>query len=122
MFLMDGIALLECEIPAEVFRRHPLAFRLHSRGTGEREYRFLTGHRTRELPVWLHGEFRVLPWGNQNARYMLPRSCWTWQKSIDEGSWVNIATEEVLIPANLLVMNGYWTNVRKGSRLGSLRW
>jgi hypothetical protein len=113
---MDGIAILETEIPVETLAEKPLRFRLHQRGTGLREYRFLTHHQSRELPVILNGQFRILPWGCQSVRSMLPRSCWTWENSLRDGSWRQVQVEEAMIPCNLLVMNGYWMNVRKGLR------
>ena len=113
---MNGIALLESEVPVEVAAEFRLAKRLHARGVGEREYRFLWSDRPRILPVRWEGRFRVVPWANADGRCPLPRTGWTWLQSVRDGLWVPYAGEPAVIAANLVLANGVWYPVRQGLR------
>jgi len=111
---MNGVALLECEIPPELVERFRLRKRLYSRGPGIQEFRFLWLDAVRLLPIWYEGEFQIVPWGNIDRRCALPQTGWTWKQSLEEGRWGNCQPEGVRILANLALANGVWYPVRQG--------
>jgi hypothetical protein len=111
-----GIALAWSELPTELIKRHGLERRVHERG-GEREIRFLYRDRCPRLPVWRDGRLQVVRWGNgrRQSRF-LPRTGWTWQSTVEEGSWQNLNPLPVEIPATLGWDGGIWFRIRHGIR------
>ena len=111
-----GIALAWSELPTDVIGRHGLERRAHDRG-GEREVRFLQRDRLPRLPVWRDGRLQIVRWGNSRgqSRY-LPRTCWTWMETINQGGWRGLDAVAVDIPATLALERGVWFRVRQGLR------
>ncbi len=67
------------------------------------------------LPVWHEGEWQLIRWGNPRGTIPgLPKTCWTWNQSIQNNAWSNWTTKRVEIPANLGMENGIWFRIRMG--------
>lgn len=104
------------ELPTDLIGRHGLERRAHDRG-GEREARFLQRDRLPRLPVWRDGRLQIVRWGNSRgqSRY-LPRTCWTWLETVNQGGWRGLEAVAVDIPATLALERGVWFRVRQGAR------
>jgi hypothetical protein len=108
--MFAGIALAYSELPVALIEQH----RVHDRG-GEREVRFLLRDRRRVLPVWLDGKLQILRWGTRRGQSRsLPCTAWTWQKTLDEGSWNVLGAVQVVIPATMGLDRGIWFRIREG--------
>lgn len=111
-----GIALAYSELPLTLIDEFSLADRIHERG-GEKEIRFYWQASPTLLPVWLHGRLQIVRWGNKDRdERKLPPTAWTWQETIEEGKWSELAPEPVVIPASFGLMNGVWFKVQQGMR------
>ncbi len=111
-----GIALAWSELPTDLIGRHGLNRRAHERG-GEWEVRFLARDRVPRVPVWRDGRLQIVRWGNSRGQSrFLPRTCWTWLETIDEGGWRGMDAIPVDIPATLALERGVWYRVRQGIR------
>ena len=112
-----GIALAGSELPTELIGRHGLARRLHRRGERP-EYRFLWRDRVPRLPVWRDGRLQIVRWGNGRGQSRrLPRTGWTWQRTIEEGGWRGTGAIPVDIPASYgLERRGVWFLIESGIR------
>jgi hypothetical protein len=111
-----AIALAYSELPLQLIQEHGLEGRVHDRG-GEKEVRFYWQATPTLLPVWWHGQLRIVRWGNRDrAERKLPPTGWTWQESIEEGKWSALAPEPVVIPASFGLMHGVWYKVKQGMR------
>jgi len=115
--MCDAIALARSNLPTELIGRHELDRRLHERDGGQTEIHFYYRDPTPQLPIWLGGQLQIVRWGNgQGQSRFLPRSGWTWQASIDDGTWRNVETTQVDIPARLGFDRGVWYVIRQGIR------
>jgi hypothetical protein len=111
-----GISLAWSSLPRETIGQYGLERRVHERG-GEPEIHFYYRDRTPELPIWRDGQLQVVRWGNGRGQSrFLPRSGWAWQESIDDGTWRNIDSVLVDIPAMLGLEGGVWFTIREGIR------
>jgi len=111
-----GIALAWSELPTDLIGRHGLEHRAHERG-GEWEVRFLCRDRVPRVPVWRDGRLHVVRWGNSRGQSrFLPRTCWTWLETINEGGWRGMDAIPVDIPATIALERGVWYRVRQGIR------
>ena len=111
-----GIALAWSELPTELIGRHQFDRRAYERG-GEKEARFLYRDRRPQLPVWRDGRLQIVRWGNNRGQSrFLPRTCWTWMETINDGGWQNRDAVPVDIPATLGLERGVWFRVRQGVR------
>lgn len=111
-----GVALAWSELPTELIGRHALWRRVHDRG-GEREVRFLYRDRRPQLPVWRDGQLQIVRWGNGRGQSRhLPRTGWTWLKTIRDGGWRGFDPVPVEIPATVALDGGVWYHVRQGVR------
>jgi hypothetical protein len=110
-----GIALTLSELPLEFIDRHGLRRRIHERGGGEQEVRFLFRDPDRRLPVWRGDQLEVVRWGRpRGRRSRLPCTAWTWLETVESGFWAGAAAVE--IPATAALSNGVWFLVRQGVR------
>jgi hypothetical protein len=112
-----GIAVAGSELPTELIGRHGLSRRLHRRGE-QAEYRFLFRDRKPRLPIWRDGRLQVVRWGNGRGQSRsLPRTGWTWLKTIQEGGWRGSDAVPVDIPASYgLERRGVWFLIETGLR------
>ncbi len=112
-----GIAVAGSELPTELIGHYGLSSRLHTRG-GQPEYRFLFRDRKPRLPIWRDGRLQIVRWGNGRGQSRhLPRTGWTWQKSIGEGRWNGSGAIPVDIPASYgLERRGVWYFIEVGIR------
>lgn len=111
-----GIALAWSELPTELIARHGLQRRVHERG-GELEVRFLYREHRPRLPIWRDGRMQIVRWGNRHGESrVLPRTGWTWLKTIEEGGWQGLDGVVVDIPATLALEKGVWFRVHEGAR------
>ena len=114
--MCSGIALAWSELPTELIGRHRLDRRAHERG-GEREVQFHHDDRDPRLPVRRDGRFQIVRWGNaRGASRSLPRTCWTWQSTLEAGGWRETDAVLVEIPATLGHDRGVWFRIRRGIR------
>ena len=91
--------------------------RRYRRESARPEARFLIRDHDRLIPVLLHGQLRLLPWGARRGdRSGLPCSGWTWRSTIESGWWAPLAPEEALIPATFALEGGVWFHVTQGIR------
>src|SRR3978361_1943664 len=94
-----GIALAGSEIPTEMEGHRALPRRAFKRGDRP-EFRFLYTDRRPCLPIVRDGQFFFARWGNQRGQSRhLPRTCWTWLGTIEEGGWQHSRAVPVVIPA-----------------------
>ncbi len=110
---MDGIAIPWADVPLELIEQHRLSRLLHERG-GERELRFLRRVPEAVLPVWHDGLLRIVSWGSRSGR--LPRSGYTWLRTVEAGEWAAYHAEPVTVPASAGLHNGVWYRIRQGVR------
>ena len=112
-----GIALIGSELPKELVGRHKLDADLHERN-GLAEYRFLYHSERPRLPIRREGRLQVVRWGNGKRRSRsLPRTGWTWKKSVESGLWLNAGAVPVDIPATFgLERRGVWYAIETGIR------
>jgi hypothetical protein len=90
---------------------------LHKRGD-QPEYRFYYRDRRPRLPVLRDGRLFFARWGNGRgqSRY-LPRTGWTWLRTIREGGWRHTGAVPVDIPASYgLDGRGVWYLIEQGVR------
>jgi hypothetical protein len=104
-------------MPTELAGRKDLSRRLFSRGN-KPEYRFLYRHMNPRLPIWRDGQFQIVRWGNGRGQSRkLPRTGWTWQATLKEGSWAGTDAVLVDIPASYgLERRGVWFLIEVGIR------
>ncbi|ADV61899.1 hypothetical protein Isop_1313 [Isosphaera pallida ATCC 43644] len=106
------------EVSAQTWARWSnwLAARRHDRG-GEAEYRFDAWDRCPKLPILRDGHLTLARWGNLRGQSRhLPRTAWTWLRTVEQGSWRHLDPLEVVIPATLAFERGVWYRVRQGIR------
>jgi hypothetical protein len=114
--MCQGIALAGSEIPTELAGHPGLPRRAYRRGIQD-EFRFLWTDRRPCLPVIREGSFFLARWGNTRGRSrFLPRSGWTWLRTIEEGGWRGSGAVPVDIPATLGLERGRWYRIRQGIR------
>ena len=114
--MCTAIALAYGDLPLALFDGCGLHERVHDRG-GEREVRFYWQATPALLPVWCHGRLQIVRWGNKDrSERALPPTGWTWQETIEEGRWSELAPEPVTVPATYGLMNGVWFRVKQGMR------
>jgi hypothetical protein len=114
--MCTAIALAYSELPLSLIEEHGLEKRVHERG-GEKEVRFYFQANPTFLPVWWNGQLRLVRWGNKDrAERKLPPTGWTWQETVEEGKWSELAPEPVVIPATYGLTNGVWFRVKQGMR------
>jgi hypothetical protein len=114
--MCTGVALVRGEIPSDLFEEFDLRERVHERGGGEPEVRFLWRHPAPLLPVIVGGQLRLVRWGCRERRGRLPPTGWTWQATVEAGGWNALDAEPVDIPANFGLEKGVWFGVREGAR------
>ena len=110
---MDGLAVRYSDLPVELIKRHNLARLVHERG-GEREVRFLRQVPNAVLPIRHDGQLRIVSWGCRTGK--MPRSGYTWLKSVEAGEWTVYGAEAIDIPACLGLQNGVWFRIQQGAR------
>jgi hypothetical protein len=109
-----AIALAYSELPLSLLEAHGLEDRVHDRG-GEKEVRFYWQAHPALLPVWCHGRLQIVRWGNKDrVERKLPPTGWTWQETIEAGTWSALEPEPVVVPATFGLMNGVWYKVKQG--------
>jgi hypothetical protein len=114
--MFGGIALAWSALPLELIRQHRLDRRAYERG-GEREVQFLYRHRPRWLPVWHEGQLRLVLWGNRRGESRrLPCTGWTWQATVEAGTWADWGAVPVDVPATMGLENGVWYRITQGLR------
>lgn len=111
--MCDGIALAVSEIPVGLIDQ--LQTRIHQRG-GEQEVRFFFDDAEPCLPVLCEGQLLIVRWGNRGESHKLPRTCWTWQNTVETGFWSARGGEAVTIPATAGLEKGIWFRIRQGIR------
>ncbi|WP_231749927.1 hypothetical protein [Tautonia plasticadhaerens] len=104
-------------MPTELIGRPGMAHRRYLRGERD-EYRFLYRERWPALPIWRDGRLQVVRWGNGRGQSRsLPRTGWTWLRTIEEGGWRGIESVPVEIPASFgLERRGVWYLIETGFR------
>jgi hypothetical protein len=112
-----GIALAGSDVPTDLVGRCGLGSIEHVRG-GRPEYRFFYRASRPRLPIWRGGRMQVVRWGNGNGRSrLLPRTGWTWLKTVQEGGWDHARAELVEIPATYgFERRGVWYAIETGVR------
>jgi len=116
-FAMFGISLSRCHIPEVTIQQHQLTERIVRRSKeSDEEVLFVQQHDSPILPVWVHGQLRVLPWGNQRKNSKLPKTHWCREESLIAGNWGWLHPIEVEIPAIYGWDNGVWYVIRQGIR------
>ncbi len=114
---MFGLALIRREMPDELIALHQLRSRIVRRcQAADEEVYFVDQHCVPLLPVWVDGQFLILPWGNRNPNSKLPRTGWCRQESLEEGSWRWLHPLPVEIPASYGCDRGVWYVVNEGLR------
>ena len=109
--MFGGIALAWSALPLELIRQHRLDRHAYERG-GEREVQFLYRHRPRWLPVWHEGQLRLVLWGNRRGESRrLPCTGWTWQATVEAGTWADWGAVPVDVPATMGLENGVWYRI-----------
>lgn len=112
-----GIALSWSAFPDPLIRRYGLDHRVYDRGGGEKEVHFFYHDTDARLPVRDGGELRIVRWGNRRGLSRnLPRTCWTWQATVESGYWRDAGATEVEIAATLGFERGIWFRIRQGIR------
>ncbi len=112
----SGIALAYHQLPLHLIARHRLLDRVFDRG-GEKEIQFLFGQRPSVLPVWLDGRLQLVRWGTRRGESRtLPVTGWTWQATVEAGTWKKWHGEPVDIPATMVLDHRVWYAVRQGLR------
>jgi hypothetical protein len=113
-----GIALVGSDVPTELVGRCGLARHLHLRGGARPEYRFLYRDRRPRLPVVRDGRLFFARWGNGRGQSRwLPRTGWTWLKTVQDGGWRHSGAIPVDIPASYgLERRGVWYLIEVGIR------
>lgn len=112
---MFGIALLRRNLSDELIARHQLQARLTRRSKeADEEIQFIDRHCVPLLPVWMHGQLRILPWGNRTANSRLPRTSWCPAEGLKEGEWNWLQPLAVEIPASYGCDRGVWYAVSEG--------
>lgn len=112
-----GIALAGSELPTELIGRRNLHGNLHLRGD-KPEYRFLYRSARPMLPIWRDGRLQIVRWGNGRGRSrLLPRTGWTWLKTLQDGGWNDVGAAMVEIPASYgFERRGVWFFIETGIR------
>ena len=64
------------------------------------------------LPVRRDGQLQIVPWGCRTGK--LPRTGFTWLKTVEAGEWTVYGAQEVEIPALAGLQNGVWLRIRQG--------
>lgn len=112
-----AIALTRSELPTEMTGRPSLGRRLHLRGDRP-EYRFYYRDRNPRIPVVRDGKLILARWGNGRGQSLvLPRTGWTWRRTVEEGGWASLEPVPVTIPATYgLERRGVWYLIQAGIR------
>ncbi|AGA24969.1 hypothetical protein Sinac_0545 [Singulisphaera acidiphila DSM 18658] len=112
-----GIAIAGSELPTELIGRYGLDRHFYMRSERP-EYRFLFRDRRPQLPIWRDGRLQIVRWGNSEGQsQFLPRTCWTWRKTIEQGGWHDSGAILVDIPASFgLERRGVWYLIERGIR------
>jgi len=109
-----AVAISTSDLPANLLEVD--SDRLHNRG-GESELRFAWRSTPPLLPVWWHGKLQIVRWGNRNRNEpRLPPTGWTWQATVESGTWSTLEPEAVDIPASFAFMGGIWYKLKQGIR------
>lgn len=113
---MNAIALAYHLLPSPLIARYRLRSRRFDRG-GEPEVQFRWSDQPCVLPVWLDGHLTVVRWGTRRGESQtLPVTGWTWQATVEAGSWKKWGGDLVDIPVSLVCERGVWIRVRQGLR------
>lgn len=67
-----------------------------------------------QLPVELHGDYKLVHWGSKSPESRLPRTGFCKKESLDTGKWQWLRPEPVRVVAVAGWSNGVWYQVRLG--------
>lgn len=110
-----GIALPISELTDDLVERCRDRLAVREPG-GAREARFLFRDPKAELPVWHGNQLSILPWGNREGKFRLPKTGWCRRESLEDGLWRHLLPEPVDIPAAFGLEKGVWFLIEEGLR------
>jgi hypothetical protein len=86
-----GVAIPWDDLPTWMLALPAVRRRRYRRGSSRPEARFLMRDPDRLIPVLLHGQLRLLPWGAKRGdRSGLPCTGWTWRSTVAAGWWARV--------------------------------
>jgi hypothetical protein len=117
-----GVAVPWDDLPTHLLAQPAVRRRRYRRGHARPEARFLFSDPDRRLPVLIHGELRLLPWGARRGETRrLPCTGWTWKETLEKGMWRELAPEPVIVPACFVLDHGVWFHAIRGVQALAVR-
>jgi len=104
--MCDAIRFSRSEFPNEEL------FRFGLRGNNE-DIKVSYFANNAVLPVLIHGESKIIPWGNKKQTHFPKTGFCKWEALIS-GGWQWLKPRAVLIVVKAAQLNGVWFQVKKG--------
>lgn len=104
--MCQAIRFSKNEFPEETLQKHHLQIIAD-------ELRIYYASSNAWLPILLHGENRLVKWGN-TKNFKLPKTGFCKKESLEAGKWQWLNPVPIAILASSALVNGIWFQVRQG--------